>query len=77
MENTQKRTTIYLEPALHKALQLKSIETSKSISALVNQAVRDALAEDALDIAACEERTGEPVVSYAEMVKKLRNDGRI
>ena len=77
MENTQKRTTIYLEPALHKALQLKSIETSKSISALVNQAIRDALAEDAQDIVACEERTGEPVVSYAEMVKKLRNDGRI
>ncbi len=77
MENTQKRTTIYLEPALHKALQLKSIETSKSISALVNQAVKDALTEDAQDIAAYEERTGEPVVSYAEMVKKLRNDGRI
>ena len=77
MENAQKRTTIYLEPALHKALQLKSIETSKSISALVNQAVRDALAEDAQDIVACEERTGEPVVSYAEMVKRLKNDGRI
>ena len=77
MENARKRTTIYLEPALHKALQLKSIETSKSISALVNQAVRDALAEDAQDIVACEERTGEPVVSYAEMVKRLKNDGRI
>ena len=77
MENTQKRKTIYLEPALHKALQLKSIETSKSISALVNQAVKDALTEDAHDIAAYEKRTGEPVVSYAEMVKKLRNDGRI
>ena len=77
MENAQKRTTIYLEPALHKALQLKSIETSKSISALVNQAIRDALAEDAQDIVACDERTGEPVVSYAEMVKRLKNDGRI
>ena len=77
MENPQNRTSIDLEPALHKALQLKSVETSKSISALVNQAVKDALTEDAHDIAAYEKRTGEPVVSYAEMVKKLRNDGRI
>lgn len=77
MESTQKRATIYLDPILHKALKLKSMETSKSISALVNQAIRDALAEDAADIAAYEERANEPVISYAEMVKRLRQDGRI
>jgi hypothetical protein len=53
------------------------MESSKSISALVNQAVRDALAEDAADIAAYEERMNEPVVSFAEMVKRLQQDGRI
>ena len=77
MESTQKRATIYLDPMLHKALKLKSIETSKSISALVNQAVRDALAEDAADIAAYEERIDEPVISFSEMVKRLQQDGRI
>lgn len=77
MENVQKRATIYLDPLLHKALKLKSIETSKSISALVNQAVKDSLAEDAQDIAAYEERVGEPVISFAEMVTRLKNDGRI
>ena len=77
MESAQKRATIYLDPELHKALKLKSIETSKSISALVNQAVKDALAEDAQDIAAYEERIGEPVISFSEMVKRLKNDGRI
>jgi hypothetical protein len=77
MESTQKRATIYLDPVLHKALKLKSIETSKSISALVNQAIKDSLAEDAQDIAAYEERVGEPVVSFSEMVKRLKLDGRI
>ena len=77
MESTQKRATIYLDPMLHKALKLKSMETSKSISALVNQAVRDALVEDAADIAAYEERIDEPVISFSEMVKRLQQDGRI
>jgi hypothetical protein len=77
MESTQKRATIYLDPMLHKALKLKSMETSKSISALVNEAIRDALAEDAADIVAYEERMNEPVISYSEMVKRLQQDGRI
>ena len=77
MESTPKRATIYLDPMLHKALKLKSVETSKSISALVNQAVRESLAEDAADIAAYEERINEPVISFSEMVKRLQQDGRI
>jgi hypothetical protein len=77
LKSAPKRAPIYFDPALHTALKLKSIETSTSISALVNQAVKDALAEDAQDIAASEERSTEPVVSFSEMVKRLQNDGRI
>ena len=72
-----KRATIYLDPDLHKALRLKAIETSRSVSELVNEAIREALAEDAEDIAAFEERVGEPLISYDEMVKRLKKDGRI
>jgi predicted transcriptional regulator len=72
-----KRATIYLDPDLHKALRLKAIETSRSVSELVNEAIREALAEDAEDIAAFEERFGEPLISYDEMVKRLKKDGRI
>jgi hypothetical protein len=72
-----KRATIYFDPVLHKALKLKSIETSKSISELVNTAVREALAEDAEDISAFEERANEPLVSFSEMIKRLKKDGRI
>ena len=72
-----KRTTIYLDADLHKALRLKSIEKSRSVSDLVNEAVRECLAEDAEDIIAFEDRVNEPLVSYDEMVKKLKKDGRI
>ena len=72
-----KRVTVYLNPDLHKALRLKAAETSRSISDLVNSAVKEALAEDAADIAAFEERAGKPLISYDEMVKRLKRDGRI
>jgi hypothetical protein len=72
-----KRATIYFEPDLHKALRLKAVETNQSLSELVNEAVREALAEDAEDLAAFEDRAEEPVISYDEMVMKLRKDGRI
>lgn len=77
MSAKSKRTTIYLDPDLHKALRLKAATISRSVSDLVNDAVREALAEDAEDIAAFDERVKEPVISYDEMVKRLKKDGRI
>ena len=77
MATPAKRATIYLDPVLHKALKLKAVETSRSISDLVNSAVREALAEDAEDLAAFDERADEPLISYDEMIKRLKKDGRI
>ncbi len=77
MATPAKRATVYFDPILHKALKLKSIETSKSISDLVNEAVREALAEDAEDLTAFDERSNEGLISYDEMVKRLKKDGRI
>jgi len=77
MATAVKRATIYLDPALHKALKLKSVETSRSISDLVNAAVREALAEDADDLAAFDQRVDEALISYDEMIKRLKRDGRI
>ncbi len=74
---SSKRATIYLDPVIHKALKLKAVETSRSISDLVNEAVREALAEDAEDLAAFEDRANEPLLSYDAMVKSLKKDGRI
>jgi predicted DNA-binding protein len=72
-----KRSTIYFDPELHKALKLKAVETSRSVSDLVNNAVRESLAEDVEDLAAFEERVSEPLISYDEMIKRLKKDGRI
>jgi len=77
MATSSKRSTIYFDPYIHNVLKLKSIETSKSISELVNEAVKAALAEDAEDIAAFEERANEPLISFSEMLKRLKEDGRI
>lgn len=72
-----KRSTIYLEPDIHKALKIKAIETSSSMAELINEAVKKALSEDAEDIAAFDERKDEPVISYEEMIKRLKKDVRI
>ena len=77
MATAPKRATIYLDPILHKALKLKAFETSSSISNLVNTAVREALAEDVEDLASFDERADESLISYDEMLKRLKNDGRI
>ena len=77
MSAKTKRATIYFDPDIHKALRLKAAETSSSITELVNAAVREALAEDAEDLAAFETRVNEPLVSYDAMVKKLKKDGHI
>jgi predicted transcriptional regulator len=71
------RATVYLDPELHRALRLKAVETRQSISKLVNDAIKESLAEDAEDIAAFEARAKEPLISYDAMIKRLKKDGRI
>jgi plasmid stability protein len=77
MNTETKRATIYLDPVLHKALRIKAAETSRSMSEIVNEAVKQALTEDAEDLAAFEERANEPLVSFENMLKELKKDGRI
>ncbi|MEM9480157.1 MAG: CopG family transcriptional regulator [Verrucomicrobiota bacterium] len=72
-----KRSTIYLDAELHKALKIKAVETSSNISELVNDAVRVSLREDLEDLEAFEARNSEPTVSFESMLKKLNLDGRI
>ena len=72
-----KRATIYLEAPLHRALRLKSAETEASISALVNTAVRQSLAEDADDLAAFQARAKEPRVSFESVVRDLKKRGKL
>ena len=77
MTTLTKRATIYLDPGLHRAVRLKSIETARSVSELVNDALRDELAEDANDLAAFDERKNEPTLNFETFVKELRRHGKI
>jgi hypothetical protein len=77
MENSQKRATVYFDPALHRALRLKAAETDRSMSDLINEAVRLSLVEDAEDHLAFEERSGESDLSFETVVKELKRSGKI
>jgi hypothetical protein len=77
MKTSTKRSTIYLESDLHQALRIKAAETEHSISELVNDAVKLALAEDAIDVAAFQERRDEPLMAFESVLKKLRKNGKI
>ncbi|MDT8388960.1 MAG: CopG family transcriptional regulator [Lentisphaeria bacterium] len=77
MSTMTKRSTIYFDPLLHRALRVKAAETSRSVSELINDAARDYLTEDAEDLAVFEERGTESLISYEDMLKRLRADGRI
>jgi len=72
-----KRSTIYFEPELHKALRMKAANTERSISDLVNDSVRQALREDQQDLAAFEERAAEPTITYEALLEELRVHGKI
>jgi len=45
-----KRATIYFDADVHHALRLKAVASSRSMSDMVNEAVRVSLAEDAVDL---------------------------
>ena len=72
-----KRTTVYFDPGLHKALRVKAAETDQSVSDLVNAAVRWTLVEDADDLAAFDARAGEPNLRFEDVVADLKRSGKL
>ncbi len=72
-----KRSTVYLDPELHRALKVQAAETSSNISELINGAVRDALRADCDDLAAFEKRASEPTITFEQMLKRLDLDGKL
>ncbi|WP_026186273.1 CopG family transcriptional regulator [Thioalkalivibrio thiocyanodenitrificans] len=77
MAATTRRTTIHFDQGLHEALRLKAAHTHRSVSDLVNDAVRAALAEDQEDLAAFEERAVDPVLTYEELLNQLKAHGQL
>lgn len=72
-----KRATVYFDPDIHRALRLKAVSSDRSISDMVNDAVKVALAEDAEDLAAFDERKREPNLDFEQFVKALKRRGKL
>jgi len=72
-----KRATVYFDSALHRVLRLKSAETSRSVSDLVNEAVTTALHEDLEDLETFTQRAHEPTISFESALKELKRNGKI
>jgi hypothetical protein len=72
-----RRATVYLDPELHRALRVKAAVSDRSISDLVNAAVRQVLAEDAEDLAARRGRAKEPNLDFESVLKDLRRRGKL
>ena len=77
MEKAVKRATVYLDPQLHIALRMKAAQTERSLSDLINEAVRQSLSEDAEDLAAFEDRAKEPNLAFEEVLKDLKRRGKL
>ena len=71
------RSTVYLEPDLHRALRLKSADSQRSMSDIINEALRQALREDQEDLAAVRGRAKERALSYEDFLAKLKADGKL
>ena len=74
---TSKRSTVYFDENIHAALRLKAAHTHRSVSDIVNDAVRAALAEDQEDLTAFQQRVNEPTLSYEELLDDLKAHGQL
>ena len=77
MSVTLKRATVYFDPDLHRAVRLKAVNTNQSISDVVNDSLRAMLSEDGEDLAAFDETASDPLMTYEELLARLKADGKI
>ena len=77
MAGLTKRSTIYFDPDIHKALKLKAASSDVSISELMDEAARILLLEDQEDLQAVEDRINEPTITYETLLKDLKKHGKI
>ena len=77
MSELSKRSTVYFEEDVHQALRIKAATTHRSVSELVNEAVRFALREDQEDLSAFTQRAGEATLSYEELLDDLKAHGKL
>ncbi len=72
-----KRATIYFDAHVHQDLRLRAAAPNRSISEMVNEALRFALAEDAADLRDVEIRQAEPTEDFSDVAASPRENGRV
>ena len=77
MSELNKRATVYFDPEVHRVLKIKAAVTNRSISELIDLAVKNEFAEDEEDIRSFKERANEPTISFEEVLKDLKVNGKI
>ncbi len=77
MKTSPTRATVYFDSSLHRALRVKAAVTERSLSEIVNAAVKQSLAEDAEDLAAFKDRAHEPNLAFEVVLKDLSQRGKL
>lgn len=77
MSEESKRSTVYFDAEIHHALKIKAASTNRSVSDVVNEAVRVALREDQEDLSAFGERVAEPTITYEALLEDLKINGKL
>jgi hypothetical protein len=77
MSTLNKRATVYFDPDIHRALKIKAAETTRSISDIIDDAVRLELAEDEEDLRSFKERANEKTLAFERILKELKTSGKI
>lgn len=69
------RTTITINDKLLRSLKMRSADSGKSVSKLVEEAVTLQMLEDYEDIEDASKRLGEPEYSFKALVKEYKAEG--
>jgi len=72
-----RRAIIYFDADVHRALRLRTAACNRSMSNMVNEAVRMSLAEDSDDLCDADQRLTEESIGFEEFVINLRSRGRL
>ncbi len=70
--STPKRATVYFEPAVYNALRVRALATHRSMSELVNAAVRAALVQQGAELAAVDGHKKGGRATHERLVRALK-----
>ena len=77
MSTLSKRSTVYFDEHIHHALRMKAVSSHRSLSEVVNDAVKLLLSEDQQDLSSLENRINEPTMSYEALLDDLKAHGKL